>query len=149
LRRALPYGASVVAVSIAVVSGCGASEPSNDAACVTDLPATCAPQYSPTTFPVVFDKILRPTCASGRGTCHTSDARKGGLVFDDADESYALLLGQRDGRSRVRVGDPACSLLVERLRAPTPTTRMPPGPTALTEGEICTVTQWIAAGAKR
>ena len=125
------------------------SEQPPEPSCVTDVVADCAPQYSPPTFAVVFEKILRPTCASGKGTCHTADAAKGGLVFEEPDVAHGLLLGKRDGRARVAAGDPACSLLVRRLRALDSRERMPPGPTGLSAGEICTVTRWIGDGAQR
>jgi hypothetical protein len=72
----------------------------------------------------------------------------GGLVFENIDMSYALLLGQNGGKARVIPGDPACSLVVEKLESTDPTFRMPPG-TPLLPGEQCTIVQWIAQGAKR
>jgi hypothetical protein len=122
-------------------------EPSK--ACVSDLVTDCSPLYDPPTFPVIFEKILRPTCAQGMGTCHTSDAAKGGLVMEDADTTYDRLLGELDQRARVKPGDPACSLLVERLEAPAADERMPPGPTPLSPAERCTIVLWIANGAER
>lgn len=121
---------------------CACADDESASSCLTDVPADCLPQYSPATFPTVFEKILKPTCATGRGTCHTSDAAKGGLVFEEADTSYALLTGRRDGRVRVVAGDPGCSLLVKRLRSTDARQRMPPGPTGLSAGETCTVTRW-------
>jgi hypothetical protein len=100
-------------------------------------------------YATIFDKILHPTCAAGTGTCHTADASKGGLVFEDADQAYALLLGTAGGRPRVTPRDPACSLLVIRLESPEATFRMPPGPDPLLESERCDIVQWIAEGAAR
>jgi hypothetical protein len=82
------------------------------------------------------------------GTCHTADAAMAGLVLQDADQAYSLLLGQT-GRARVNPGDPACSLLVIRLESNDPTFRMPPGPTPLLESARCDILQWIANGAAR
>jgi hypothetical protein len=73
----------------------------------------------------------------------------GGLVFEDADASYALLLGETDGKRRVVPGDPGCSLLLERLTSDDPNVHMPPGPTSILPGEQCDIVQWISAGAKR
>jgi hypothetical protein len=106
---------------------------------------TCQPQYDPPTFGTIYDKILHPTCASGSGTCHTSDAAKGGLVYENPDDAYALLV---DGR-RVIPSDPSCSLIMKRLTSTDPSYHMPPGSSSLTSGEQCTIVQWIAAGAKR
>lgn len=121
-------------------------------ACVGGLSPSCSPLYDPPAFATIQDKILRPNCATGSATCHTADAARGGLVFDgSADLSYRLLLGQggAGGRSRVVPGDPGCSLLMKRLKSTDPSYHMPPGPTSLLDGELCTIVQWISQGAKR
>lgn len=133
--------------TLGILLACGTDPPEDS--CVTTVRLDCSPQYSPAVYTTIFEKILRPTCASGRGTCHTADAAKGGLVFEDAETAYALLLGQRDGRVRVSPGDPSCSLLSKRLRASNPSRRMPPGPVGLSDGEVCTIARWIADGAVR
>jgi hypothetical protein len=133
------------------LAGAACSSPSAAApttqSCVEGLRTDCSPLYDPPTFSTIFAKILQPTCAQGQGTCHTSDAAMGGLVFEDADNAYALLLGEVDGRARVKPGDPGCSLLVERLEANSSTVRMPPGPTPLSEAARCDIVQWISEGA--
>lgn len=128
---------------------CGSPQPKNQNQCVSGLSTACKPLYDPPAFSTIFDKILMPTCAQGMGTCHTSDAAMGGLVMEDADDTYARLLGQVDGRARVIPGDPSCSLLVERLEAKSSDVRMPPGPTPLDEAARCDIVQWIAMGAAR
>jgi hypothetical protein len=141
--------ASVI-LSTVVVAGCTTSDGTGgDPPCVEGLSTSCAAQYDPPTFDTIYTKILHPTCASGTGTCHTPDAAKGGLVFDDPDRAYAMLLGKDGSRARVLPGDPACSLIMKRLSSTDPNYRMPRGPTPLTPGERCTVTKWIAAGAAR
>jgi hypothetical protein len=112
---------------------------------VEGLSTSCKPQYDPPTFATIHSKILAPTCATGQGTCHTPDAAKAGLVLSDPDQSYSLLV---DGR-RVIKGDPSCSLLMKRLSSNDSGYRMPRGPTPLSAGELCTITQWIAGGAAR
>jgi hypothetical protein len=117
-------------------------------ACVTGLSLDCKPLYDPPLYQTLFDKTFHPTCAAGRGTCHTADAAKGGLVFESADDAYALLLGTKDGRKRVLPGDPACSLLMERLSSSDPSFHMPPG-ASLLSAETCAIAQWIGQGARR
>lgn len=109
----------------------------------------CRPLYDPPTFGVIFEEILQPTCAAGQGTCHSADAAMGGLVFEDEADAHALLTGARGGRSRVVPGDPSCSVLLQRLTAPEPGERMPPGPTPLLDSELCTIQRWIEEGAPR
>ena len=131
-------------------TGCGnGSGPAPGPACVSGLSVDCQPLYDPPTYATIFSRILQPTCAQGIGTCHTSDAAKAGLVFQDVDLSYSLLTGAVGGRARVIPGDPSCSLLVIRLESSDPTFRMPPGPTPLLESERCDIVQWIARGASR
>jgi hypothetical protein len=121
----------------------------DELACVEGLDPACAPLVDPPTFDAVYTETLHPTCASGSGTCHSRDAAKGGLVFEDPDESYGLLTGSLGGRPRVVPGDPSCSLVVERLHADDPEVRMPPGPTPLPDAEACLIQRWIADGAQR
>jgi hypothetical protein len=69
--------------------------------------------------------------------------------MEEADDTYSRLLGELDGRARVKPNDAACSLLVERLEAASSTERMPPGPTPLSAAERCDIVLWIAGGAAR
>jgi hypothetical protein len=117
--------------------------------CVTGLSTACQATYDPPVFATIHAKILQPSCATGRGTCHTSDAAKGGLVLEDADASYAALLGQGGQRARVVPGDPSCSLIDKRLHSTDPGYHMPPGSQGLSAGDLCTITKWIAGGAAR
>jgi len=128
-----------------VLLGCGDS-PETDASCVT-LDAACRPLYEPPTFPVIFERILHPTCAQGFGTCHTGDARMAGLSFEDQDEAHALLLGESGDKARVLAANPECSLLMQRLASTDPSFRMPPGPTPLLDSELCAIGAWIRDGA--
>jgi hypothetical protein len=124
---------------------------SHDApACVVDPSPSCKPAYDPPVYATIFTKILQPTCATGAGTCHTSDAAMGSLALDNVDVAYDQLLG-RNGAPRVRVvpGNPSCSLLMERLESSDPAFRMPRGDISLSAAEICTIAQWISAGAQR
>ena len=135
--------------ALATAPSCSSKDPASTPACVTSLATSCSPQYDPQTFDTIYAKILSPTCATGTGTCHTGDAREGGLAFIDEDEAYSLLLGKNGARARVVPNDAACSLIVERLTAQDPTFHMPPGPTSVTPGELCTIVKWINAGAAR
>ena len=136
-----------LALSISL-GACGDSAPAG-ARCVTGLDLACKPLYQDTSFQTLFDRIIRPTCASSAGQCHTSGGHEAGLVLEDADAAHALLRGTMGGRARVTPGDPACSLLVERLESGDPAFRMPPSSQPLSAAARCNFTLWIAQGATR
>jgi hypothetical protein len=96
----------------------------------------------------VFDNTLSRTCAQAGSACHGPAGRRGGLVFADADESYALLTGQNGGKARVKPGNAACSELIVRLESIGKDWQMPPG-TPLSAPERCTIRQWVELGAAR
>lgn len=114
--------------------------------CVTDLDLSCAPLYTPD-FDHLFTNTLHPTCAQP-GVCHAADSGRAGLVYEDPDTAYALLLGENAGHPRVVPGDPSCSPIVERIESPDPSVQMPPGK-PLSDAERCVFVRWIAEGAKR
>lgn len=120
-------------------------------ACVEVSPSSCAPLYTPS-FDEVYTRTLVPSCASGGGSCHgnadASGAEAHGLFVDDADATHARLLQDRGDDTFVVAGDAACSSLVVRLVVDDDVLRMPVG-TSLSEGEICSVAQWIENGAAR
>jgi len=138
-----------VSMVLAACSSDDASDPAPGGGCVQGLSLDCTSLYDPPIYPTLFEKVFKPTCASGVGTCHTGDAAKGGLIFENADTAYGLLLGTQGGKKRVLPGDAACSLLVERLESSEPTFRMPPGTSGLSRGERCAIEKWIANGAGR
>jgi hypothetical protein len=143
------YGFAKALVAAGFFVDCSTAATPSDPPCVVGLKTDCLPQYDPPTYQTIFDKILRPTCASGVGTCHTSDGAKAGLVFENADPSYKLLLGTEGGRARVIAGDPSCSVIMKRVASTDPSYHMPPGPSSILPGEACTIVKWIAEGAKR
>lgn len=137
-----------MALSI-LFGGCGDSAPPATPMCVPSLDLACRPLYADTSYQNLFDKIIKPTCASSAGQCHSAGGREGGLVLEDADAAYALLLGTTDGRARVKAGDPKCSLVMERLESDDAAFRMPPSSAKLSSEMRCNFTLWIAQGAKR
>jgi hypothetical protein len=137
--------ASTLALLALLLPGCNGNGSTAD--CVTGLSTACAPLYPPT-FDQVFSRTLAPTCAQPGGVCHASTGVQGGLLFITPDDSYALLLGESGSAPRVVPGNPACSLLVERIYATDPDKLMPPK-APLSDAERCAIVQWIAGGAKR
>jgi len=132
-----------------LLGGCGDSAPPATPMCVPSLDLACRPLHADTSFQTLFDKIIKPTCGSTAGQCHSAGGREAGLVLEDADAAYALLLGTTDGRARVKPGDPRCSLVIERLESADAAFRMPPSSQPLSAAERCNFALWIAQGAKR
>jgi len=134
----------VLVVGGLALAGCGTPDPPASQ-CVA-IKTDCNPFYVPT-YANVFAMTLMQTCAAGTGTCHSDDARKGGLYFVDSALAYQLLLGMGpDKRARVLPNNPGCSILAQRLESTVPNFRMPPG-AGLTPPELCAVVQWMANGA--
>ena len=115
-------------------SGCGDD-------CV-EVDLTCTPLNEPT-FQNVFDDTLAVRCGIV-GPCHNAAAARAGLVFEDIDESYQLLMEN----DRVLPSDPGCSLIVERIESERSSFVMPPGG-GLDDREKCMIELWIANGAQR
>lgn len=94
----------------------------------------------PASWGYLHAAVIVPSCATA--SCHSAEAAIAGLAFDDADDAYAQLLGDR----YVIAGDAASPLLL-LLRA-TERDRMPPdAPLPLADIEL--VETWITAGAPR
>jgi len=146
--RPLRYVAGGAIAVVAIVACSSPSDPPS-LSCVSGLSTSCAASYDPPAYDTIFAKILQPNCATGKGTCHTGDAREGGLAFVTADESYGLLVGSAGGKARVKPGDPSCSEVVERLTTSESSLHMPQGPTSLSAPDQCTIVKSIAAGAAR
>lgn len=141
-----PLSAGLLLVGVACSDDAPAGEPAP--ACANVSPdassPSCTPLYEPS-YENVFANTLKPTCAKSGVSCHASTGRQGGLAFEDADESYRMLL---ESTQAVRAGDPSCSPLVGRIAATDGKVRMPPG-RSLEATEQCSIIQWIANGAKR
>jgi len=140
LHTSLP---SVVALAVlGTLLGCG----DEGGECLLAVTTDCAVSYEPT-YANIFNNTLRPTCGGPGVSCHGEDGRRGGLVFSSESESYELLLGLSDGRSRVIAGDPDASLLLQRLECSSPLPRMPLNSDPLPATARCAIAKWIAAGA--
>jgi hypothetical protein len=113
--------------------------------CSDDISASCVPAYDPT-FDNVFTNTLQTSCALA--SCHASESAQGGLAMGTVDQAYEILLGEVDGKVRVIQGDPACSLLTQRVESGDSDIRMPPSG-QLPDGERCAIVQWVNNGAHR
>jgi hypothetical protein len=142
ISHRLRLWASAALVLLAgLVAGCEGGD-----ICFDDVSADCDPQYEPT-FDNVFTNTLAPSCAKA-GACHASGSAAGGLTFETAAGSHALLVGDIDGVARALPNDPACSVLVQRLETGEADLQMPPDG-QLPAAERCAIIQWVQNGAKR
>jgi hypothetical protein len=129
------------------LSNCAsAKEPAQTIPVCVTLNTACQPLYQPATYATIYANTFSRSCAIGSGTCHSEDAKKGGLFFKDPLQAYDLLLGHSDGRARVLPEDPGCSILAQRLESTDRNFRMPPGD-GLAAAELCDIVQWLGAGA--
>ena len=121
----------------------------------------------PVTFSRVWAEVLFPKGCAG-AYCH--GAGQGNLKFTSKEQAHAALVGVpaagmacgASGKQRVKPGDPAASLLLEKLEQSKPScgdpmpigTKVEPGcvsmsqPVCNTQAELTLIRQWIAAGAR-
>lgn len=133
----------VCTMALVGLLACSSSSDGDPKSCTT-VSTDCTPLYEPT-YDQIFENTLKPTCAKSGVSCHASTGHQGGLAFEDADESYRMLVEETGD---ARPGDPACSEIVVRITATDGRVRMPPG-ASIDPGAQCAIIQWIAAGAKR
>lgn len=122
------------------LAACGADTPAE--VCVA-VDRSCAPAYDPT-FDNLFQKTFSKSCALAGPSCHAAAGHKAGLVFDNADAAYSLLLEH----GRAIAGKPECSLIARRIQSTDTSFMMPPG-MPLAPGEQCAIIQWMSRGALR
>lgn len=127
-------------VTLLALAACG--DPAPAEVCVA-VDRSCTPAYD-ATFDNIFQKTLRQSCALAGPSCHAAAGQKAGLVLDDADTAYRLLLERR----RAIAGKPECSLLVRRIQSTDTSFMMPPG-MPLAPAEQCAIIQWMSRGALR
>jgi len=93
-----------------------------------------------------YNRDIRPILAENCFPCHGPDsaARKAGLRLDRSADATA----DRGGRAAIVKGNPAASLMIQRITAKPPLV-MPPVSThkRLTPPQIATLKRWVAEGA--
>src|SRR3984885_12522362 len=98
--------------------------------------------------PIEFNREIRPILADKCYTCHGPDSGKKLPLRLDSEAAAKADLG--GGRHAIVDGHPEQSELVQRITAEKPAMRMPPvfSGLKLSTGEIETLRQWIAEGAR-
>lgn len=125
----------------------GAPAACSDSSTCVEVSTECEPLYEPT-FQNIFTNTLQQSCGVAGSQCHAQEGGKGGLVFADIDDAYALLTGAGGGEPRVDPHAPGCGELVSRIAASDASRVMPPG-RQLPASEICAIVQWVSMGAPR
>jgi hypothetical protein len=132
-----------------LVLACGGDDGSDEGlTCVEGLADACTPAFDPT-WQNVYANVVSPTCGGSGSSCHAAAGKQGGLDLSSAPKAHAALLGHDEvGKARVVPGDPACSILMERIETSDLQKRMPLGaPQPLSAATRCAVQQWIEKGA--
>jgi hypothetical protein len=100
-----------------------------------------------------IQEVFTQSCAFS--SCHSAASRKGGLVLEHEDLSYASLVDRESqhpeakelGLLRVASGNPGFSFLVRKLKGFGPGDSMPQGGGKLPDDIIAMVEDWIRRGA--
>lgn len=149
LRNWLACGAPVVERTLPRADG-------NENA-VGDTQSTVETTPVEPTWPAIFDRIVRTSCAFS--LCHDDETAAGALDMSTPEGAYAALMGPAAGRlcgegggARVVPGDPAASLLVHKLtgntgEGPVCGNRMPSAGNHLSESRVESIRAWIENGA--
>lgn len=116
---------------------------------VIAIPATTKAQVPNAATELRYDRDIRPILADRCFKCHGPDpaARRGKFRLDD----YAFATEQHKNGAPIVPGNPAASLLLERVASDDPDKMMPPpdsGKRHLQPSEREIIAQWIASGAK-
>src|SRR5438128_12118227 len=96
---------------------------------------------------VEFNRDIRPILSDKCFTCHGPDQTQRRTAFHfDVEESAKQDIG--GGHFAIVPGDPANSVLIQRITSPDEALRMPRGGPPLSEREVALLTDWIREGAK-
>jgi len=149
-----PARAAVCAAvaAIAAAAGCGndrAEVPSVDAG-RDDDPLAVADQPVAGSLDDLHQRIIAKRCSGQPGLCHNGQFEPN---LSTPAMTYAYLVGrpglEKPDELRVRPGDPAHSLVIDKLRNRGVTTQMPLGAEPLDEVDIKALEAWIGGGALR
>lgn len=105
---------------------------------------------SPGSLDDLHRTIIAPRCSGQPGLCHNGQFEPN---LSTPGNTYAYLVGrpslEKPALMRVNPGDPATSVLVDKLRNRNVATRMPLGADPLEESQIAAIEAWIGGGALR
>ncbi|MFK7743025.1 MAG: PSD1 and planctomycete cytochrome C domain-containing protein [Planctomycetota bacterium] len=99
--------------------------------------------------PIRYGRDIRPLLSDRCFLCHGPDQRERSAELR-LDERRFAIADRGDGEAAIVPGNPAASLLLDRVRSSDPDERMPPPAShkaALLPDEVARLEQWIAEGA--
>ena len=105
--------------------------------------AQAAPEV-PVPATIEFNRDIRPILSDKCYTCHGPGKQMGTVRFDREEVAKHELSG---GRHAIVPGDPANSLIIQRVTATSPTVRMPMGGEPLSARDVELLRRWIEQGA--
>lgn len=141
----------VVMVVAVIVGGCGNDGPAGNVdAAVDPDPLDVTSTAAPGSLDDLHQRIIEPRCSGQPGLCHNGQ-------FEPNLSTPALMYSyvvnrpgiEKADRLRVKPGDAATSLFIDKLRKRDVATQMPLGAEPLEEADIAAIEAWINAGALR
>lgn len=149
-------GAGLVAAAWAAWAACAAcgndrAAPDDEAPPPDDDPLAVGDAPPAGSLEDLHQRVIAKRCSGQPGLCHNGQFEPN---LSTPALTYAYLVGrpslEKTDRLRVRAGDPARSLLVDKLRNRNGvSTQMPLGAEPLLEADIEAIEAWIAGGALR
>ncbi|HUQ07896.1 MAG TPA: hypothetical protein VM261_35620 [Kofleriaceae bacterium] len=147
MRRALAF------VVLGALAACGSDldvDGDHVDAAVDPDPLAVEDTPDPGSFDDLHRTIIAPRCSGQPGLCHNGQFEPN---LSTPGNAYAYLVGrpalEKPTLLRVNPGNPATSVLVDKLRNRGVATRMPLGADPLEESQIAAVEAWISGGALR
>ncbi|HVV83054.1 MAG TPA: hypothetical protein VHE35_08230 [Kofleriaceae bacterium] len=150
LAAALGLGGGAAA---GVLAGCGTDvDPDGDGqdAAVAPDPLEILTPAAPGSLDDLHQRIIAPRCSGQPGLCHNGQFEPN---LSTPALTYEYLVNrpsiEAPDKLRVKMGDPAASFFVDKLRGRGVATRMPLGADPLPEPDLAAIEAWISAGALR
>jgi hypothetical protein len=153
MRSALLSLLAPLALAAALLPGCEAEiDPGGDGATTVpdDDPLAVPEDLDPASLDALHRDVIVKSCAATPGLCHHGQFEPNLSTPALTYENLVYRPGiERVKQYRVRAGDPADSLLVDKLRDKDVLSQMPLGADPLPEEEIAAIEAWIKGGALR
>jgi len=143
-----------LATCLIVVAACGSDDsiaPPPDGPAEVDPLASITSEATAGSLDDLYERIIAPRCSGQPGLCHNGQFEPN---LSTPGLAYAYLVNrpgiEKADRLRVKPGDPAGSLFIDKIRNRNGVaTQMPLGAEPLAEDEIAELEAWIDGGALR